>query len=129
MLGHRLVTLLGAGGSGKTRLAVDLARSLHEPSDWQMPDVPMPMPMQMQMQMQTQRAPRFNLIQFVPLAACDTRAQLLDALLACLQLTQRGGDPFEPLVTALAGRRVLLVLDNFETVAPAGRGRHCPAAR
>lgn len=97
VLSHRLVTLLGPGGSGKTRLAVELAASLG-----------------------TQAAPRFDFIAFVPLVGCSTRAQLLDALLTHLHLRPQGDDAFEPLIAALRGRRALLVLDNFEQLAGHG---------
>ena len=105
VLGHRLVTLLGAGGSGKTRLAVELAAALREAG----------------------RTPRsasgagldthFDFIAFVPLVNCSSRAQVLDALLTGLHLRQAGDDAFEPLVTALTGRRAFLVLDNFEQLS------------
>ncbi len=100
VLAHRLVTLLGPGGSGKTRLAVELADALGALGALGAP------------------APgRFDFVAFVPLANCSTRAQMLDALLAGLHLRQPGSDPFEPLVAALGGRRALLVLDNFEQLA------------
>ena len=95
VLAHRLVTLLGPGGSGKTRLAVELAAALGEQT----------------------AADHFDFVAFVPLANCSTRAQMLDAVLAGLHLRQQSGDPFEPLVAALTGRRALLVLDNFEQLA------------
>ena len=95
VLAHRLVTLLGPGGSGKTRLAVELAAALGEQT----------------------AADHFDFVAFVPLANCSTRAQMLDAMLAGLHLRQQSGDPFEPLVAALTGRRALLVLDNFEQLA------------
>ncbi|CAN5268480.1 hypothetical protein BH11PSE9_BH11PSE9_09970 [soil metagenome] len=94
VLGHRLVTLLGPGGSGKTRLAVELAESLRDSRD----------------------AP-FDFVAFVSLVNCATRAQMLDALLAGLHLRQTGRDEVEPLVAALTGRHALLVLDNFEQLA------------
>ncbi len=99
VLGHRLVTLLGPGGSGKTRLAVELAAALRVADGGCATDA---------------IGERFDFVAFVPLAGCTTRAQLLDALLAALQLRQHDGDPLVPLVAALAGRRALLVLDNFE---------------
>ena len=94
VLGHRLVTLLGPGGSGKTRLAVELAAALRDGA--------------------ARNEERFDLVAFVPLAGCTTRAQMLDALLAGLQLRQHEDDPLDRLVDALAGRHALLVLDNFE---------------
>ena len=100
VLAHRLVTVLGPGGSGKTRLAVELADALGAAGALGAP-----------------ATGRFDFVAFVPLVNCNTRAQLLDALLAGLHLRQPGSDPFEPLVAALAGRRALLVLDNFEQLA------------
>jgi len=99
VLGHRLVTLLGPGGSGKTRLAVELAAALRGADGSGARD---------------DIGERFDFVAFVPLAGCRTRAQLLDALLAALLLRQHDDDPLNPLVAALTGRRALLVLDNFE---------------
>jgi predicted ATPase len=56
----------------------------------------------------------FDLIAFVPLVACATRAQALDALLGSLQITPAAADALDALHDALQGRRTLLVLDNFE---------------
>ncbi len=97
VLGHRLVTLLGPGGSGKTRLAVELAAALRDGG--------------------LQGDERFSFVAFVPLAGCTTRPQVLDALLAALHLRQHDDDPLSPLVAVLAGRRALLVLDNFEQLS------------
>jgi len=86
---HRLVTLVGPGGSGKTRLAVELLPAL---------------------------APAQGLA-FVSLVSCESRAQALDAITAALGApggAHPRGDDVEPLVRALQGRTLLLVLDNFE---------------
>ncbi len=100
VLAHRLVTLVGPGGSGKTRLAVELAHGLREPMPWQ------PAP--------GDAALPFDLVVFVPWVQCTTGAQALDALLAALQIKPQGSDALWLLAQALAGRRVLLVLDNAE---------------
>lgn len=94
---HRLVTLLGPGGSGKTRLAVELAQAL----------------------------PGVGRVAFVSLAACETRAQALDAMAMALGASgqYRRGQPPAPdgaadsvdaLVLALRVQAMLLVLDNYE---------------
>lgn len=95
---HRLVTLVGPGGGGKTRLAVEVAQALQDAGQ------------------------PFQRIDFVPLAACTTAPGMADALLVALGLPGGAADPLNTLVQALTGRRVLLVLDNceqlVETCAP-----------
>ena len=108
VLGHRLVTLLGPGGGGKTRLAVELAAAFRAAG--RTPGGALSGP-------QAGGAPPFDFIAFVPLVNCATRAQVLDALLASLHLRQPDDDAFAPLIAALAGRRALLVLDNFEQLS------------
>ena len=89
LLAERLVTLLAPGGSGKTRLAVEVAQSLRSG------DTP------------------FARVVFVSLVACEDAAAVQDTLARALQLGGGSGG-VEGLVQALAGQRVLLVLDNFE---------------
>ena len=108
VLGHRLVTLLGPGGGGKTRLAVELAAAFRDAGRT---------PSGARSGPQAGGAPPFDFIAFVPLVNCATRAQVLDALLASLHLRQPDDDAFAPLIAALAGRRALLVLDNFEQLS------------
>ena len=105
VLGHRLVTLLGPGGSGKTRLAVELAAALREAGSAAAGGSG------------AGQTPPFDFVAFVPLVNCATRTLVLDALIASLHLRQHGDDAFEPLIAALHGRRALLVLDNFEQLS------------
>ncbi|MGN6828636.1 ATP-binding protein [Paucibacter sp. M5-1] len=91
---RRLITLLGPGGSGKTRLAVETAHAL-------------------------QAAEAFDLLAFVPLLDCRSEEQLVHALAAALQLAV-GSDPLAALLLGLADRRALLVLDNFEQLCGVG---------
>ena len=84
----RLVTMVGAGGIGKTRLAVDVATlvAAHFPDG----------------------------VVFVPLSALRTAAYLPTAIAEALQLPIGGDNPGEQVLATLASRRLLLVLDSFE---------------
>jgi predicted ATPase/DNA-binding XRE family transcriptional regulator len=85
----RLLTLLGPGGIGKTRLAIEAAR-----------------------QLQTDFT---DGVLFVPLAAISDPVQLPQAIFEALHLPLAGSDP--PSLQAqrlLRQRQLLLVMDNFE---------------
>ena len=112
---QRLVTVHGPGGSGKTRLAVEVARGLHEEH------APELQPLSDLQQIQQRRsAARFDRVTFVPLVDCVSAAQTLDAINTALQLEAGGGQARTRTVAALAGSRSLLVLDNLEQLdAPA----------
>jgi predicted ATPase/DNA-binding XRE family transcriptional regulator/Tfp pilus assembly protein PilF len=86
---RRLITLVGPGGIGKTRLALQLAHEC---------------------------ARRFpGGVAFVPLAAVATAAGIPAAIADALGATLSGAsDPADQLVALLHERSLLLVLDNFE---------------
>lgn len=105
---HRLVTLLGPGGHGKTRLAVELAHAL---AGVVPAAAPAPLP--------------FDLVAFVPLVTVHDTDALLMALLLALRQDGRGADPLGPvdrLASLLDGRRSLLVLDNAEQLVDSCAG-------
>lgn len=96
---QRLVTVHGPGGSGKTRLAVDVARALRDGPPLDLPDVT--------------AAPPFSRVVFVPLVDCVDGAQTLDAVTSALH-AEGEGDPRHRIQAALAGGPALLLLDNVE---------------
>jgi len=103
VLAHRLVTLTGPGGGGKTRLAVELAHALRDTPDFTQGDG---------------AVPAFDLVAFVPLAGCGDAAAMLDTLLATLRIRAGAGAAIDRLAQGLAGRHGLLVLDNVEQLLP-----------
>jgi predicted ATPase len=88
---HRLVTLTGVGGVGKTRLATEVAAQLTD----EFPDG----------------------VWFFELAAVSDPAAVPDAVAAVLGITQQPGKSVaESVASALEGRSRLLVFDNCEHV-------------
>nr|WP_246220624.1 BTAD domain-containing putative transcriptional regulator [Phytoactinopolyspora mesophila] len=93
---HRLTTLIGPGGAGKTRLAAETARSL-------LGDLP-------------------DGVWLVELAASGADSDVAQAALAGLGLrdallgSSPSTDPVDGIVTAIRDREMLLILDNCEHV-------------
>ncbi|WP_432930191.1 BTAD domain-containing putative transcriptional regulator [Microbispora sp. CA-135349] len=97
---HRLVTLAGAGGSGKTRLATETARTMLA----ELPDGAW----------------------LVELAPVRAGGELAQAALTAIGLRDqallgaaRGGEPVDQLIAAVRERAILLILDNCEHVIEA----------
>jgi predicted ATPase/class 3 adenylate cyclase len=90
----RLLTLTGPGGTGKTRLALQVAARLLD---------------------------RFHDgVFFVPLAPISEPSLVPATIAQHLGLPERGGaDPMQALLVHLASRETLLVVDNFEQVQAA----------
>ena len=85
---HRLVSLLGMGGSGKTRLAQAAAAAT---IDW-FPDG----------------------VWFVDLVPVTNDSEIPTAVAVAAGFDLGAGDPFDGLVQVMVGRRALFVLDNCE---------------
>ena len=93
--GTRLLTLTGPGGSGKTRLCIALAARVE--------------------------AEFRDGVQFVPLAAVRDPSLVPASIAQSIGLQDaRGQSLLEHVSSYLADRSVLLILDNFEHVQPAG---------
>ncbi len=91
--GSRLLTLTGAGGVGKTRLALRMAAEV--------------------------RRTFSDGVWFVELAALHDTALLGHTLAGALELSQVSADPTADLAEYLEDKHLLLVLDNCEQVAEA----------
>ncbi|MFN2519682.1 MAG: adenylate/guanylate cyclase domain-containing protein [Candidatus Limnocylindria bacterium] len=91
---HRLLTLTGPGGTGKTRLAICLARMVAE---------------------------RFaDGVAFVPLAVASSAEQIPNAIAQTLGIPEATDRPmFEVVREHLRERQMLLVLDNLEQIPDA----------
>jgi predicted ATPase/DNA-binding SARP family transcriptional activator len=89
--GVRLLTVTGAGGAGKTRLAIQAAAELAASFD--------------------------DGVYFVELAPLEDAALVPQAVAHALGVVERADEPLaQTLAEHLHGRRLLLVLDNFEHV-------------
>jgi hypothetical protein len=92
-----LVTLIGPGGIGKTRLAIEVARK-----------------------MSTARPAGLDEVSFIDLAAVLDAAGWPEAVTAVLGIRPEGTRPvLDLLIDRLQGRRLLLVLDNVEQLVAA----------
>jgi predicted ATPase len=104
----RILTLFGPGGTGKTRLALELAAD-------------------------PQLVERFSDgVVFVPLEALGDDSLITTAIAAALELTLHGqADVLDEIVDSIGERRMLIVLDNFEHLmagadVPAVLAEGCP---
>jgi predicted ATPase len=103
----RLITLIGPGGSGKTRLAMEAARELRAPEG---------MGGYGANREEFEEEADARNIYFVPLSELSDPAHLPAALVGALGLSEdpKAGDPLNRVVTTLARTPSLLVLDNAE---------------
>jgi predicted ATPase/DNA-binding SARP family transcriptional activator len=90
----RLLTLVGSGGSGKTRLALQVALDLVSSFA--------------------------QGVYLVSLVAASTVDSVISAIAAALNLQLTGEYPRQQLLNYLRKRELLLVLDNFEQLIPVG---------
>ncbi|MCB0085056.1 MAG: AAA family ATPase, partial [Caldilineaceae bacterium] len=96
----RLLTLVGAGGIGKTRLALHVAETLLT---------------QTKLTQAHELVPFEDGIYFVSLVAATNRTELIAAIVEAIGLPyQDAGSPVQQLIAYLAEKKILLILDNFE---------------
>lgn len=89
----RLLTLLGPGGMGKTRMALEIGRQLEQQNG----------------------ASELDGVYFVPLQPLNSPDLIVHAIAEALDLQFYDGQPPDyQLIDYLKSRRVLLILDNFE---------------
>jgi predicted ATPase/DNA-binding SARP family transcriptional activator len=109
----RLITLTGPGGTGKTRIALEIARQ------------------QRQLAQETQESnesgeqgeSEVRTVYFISLIEAVTVELFIAALRSALGVREDqkpGADPLLPLIRALKDRHTLLILDNFEQIAEKG---------
>jgi predicted ATPase len=107
---HRMVTITGPGGSGKTRLAQAVAEEWRARGD-------------------------FDAVCWVELAGLSDASLVPTTLLAELGIDPGGDEALPALVRSLAVRRLLLVLDNCEHLVDGllplieATGRGCPEVK
>lgn len=87
---HRLVTLCGTGGCGKTRLAIETAQMLHR-----------------------QRALE---VWFIDLSECQTAAAALRTIASTLRIILPATDPLSSIERFFSVRPALMVIDNAEHI-------------
>lgn len=85
---HRLVTIVGAGGVGKTVLAIEVASALREGYQ--------------------------HGVHFVDLSGIGEAARIPDSFAAALELAMSRQTPAEDLIAYLEKKEILLVVDNCE---------------
>jgi predicted ATPase/DNA-binding SARP family transcriptional activator len=96
--GVRLLTMVGPGGMGKTRLAVEVGAGAQRGRLDSVADG----------------------VFFVPLAPISTPAALVGTIATALGMALQGGDPRAALFQMLRQKRLLLILDNFEHLLAEG---------
>lgn len=93
---ERLLTLTGPGGTGKSRLSIQVGKAASD---------------------------RFrDGVYFVPLAAINNPDLVFSAISTALAIPSASGRPQDRIEEFLAFRNILLILDNFEQVLEAGPG-------
>jgi predicted ATPase/DNA-binding SARP family transcriptional activator len=108
--GLRLLTLVGAGGMGKTRLALALAQTILD-FRFRILDSDEP-PSTSKSKIENPKFP--DGVFFVSLASLANAASLAPTIATTLGLSLQGDDPHQALRQALRYKRLLLILDNFE---------------
>ena len=103
---YRLLTLVGPGGIGKTRLAIQAGQQLAQLLSQEKQAIPHPYIFP-------------DGLYFISLESLSSAEFLISTLADALQFSLYGGsDPVEQILNYLQDKRMLLILDNFEHLLP-----------
>ncbi len=117
----RLVTLTGPGGTGKTRLGLQAAAELADPSPVAMGEGSQtPAPPRLPQRERGGAGHFLDGVYFVNLAPISDATLVVSAITQMLGLTESGDQPLlNRLQVYLRDKRLLLLLDNFEQIVDA----------
>jgi predicted ATPase len=105
---QRLITLTGPGGTGKSRIALEVARRQRQRFE------------EMQDEDETNSVPRVYFVSLLEAVSAELFVAELRSAFGVREDQNPGLKPLASLVHALKGKQTLLVLDNFEQIAESG---------
>ena len=112
--GNRLITLTGPGGTGKTRIALEIANRRRQYAEEERDQ---------EQEQEQDNAPAEERVYFVSLMDAVNADLFIEALRSTFGIRESkhaGVDSVGSLISALQNKRTLLVLDNFEQIVESG---------
>ncbi|MES2459437.1 MAG: tetratricopeptide repeat protein [Armatimonadota bacterium] len=105
---NRLITLTGPGGTGKTRIALEIARQERQRAQ------------EKQKEGEEDNVRQVYFVSLIEAVTVDLLVACLRSALGVIEKHRSGDDSLLSLTYALKDRRTLLILDNFEQIAETG---------